>query len=538
MTHNNNHNFCLVCGGKKNYYNFTLLKKFRVEECFDCKLMRLNPQPTYDELDKIYQESPVDTSFYDSTLYAHTAENYLNILETSQSAPLSGSLLEIGYGDGEFLLKATAKGLKVTGLTIDKIETTGKTISANHDTIINQLSNLTEKFDYIVLNNVLQHAKNPRTLLKNAHTLLKENGTILALVPSLDSFSARVMKRKWVEFRPERFWYFSRTTLTRLFHTEHFGQVKINSAKKAVNINYLAKRFKHYPVKPYTSFFSLLQWLLPQSLQQHPFHLAASNVAIVAQKTKKTTLKKLSVVMPIYNEKQNVRAGIERVLTKHIPDIDIELIIIESQSTDGSREIVQLYEGHKQVKIIWQDAPRGKGSAVRMALTHITGDIVVIQDADAEYDIDDYNVLIEPIINGETAFVLGARHGGRAWKMRQFSEQIISGHIINFGHWFFTSTINILFGLRLTDPFTMYKIFRTDCLNNLTFECDLFDFDFELLIKLVQNGYLPMEIPVNYRSRSFKEGKKIQFFRDTVALIKAIIKFRFQKKQSKKNLIE
>jgi hypothetical protein len=113
--------------------------------------------------------------------------------------------------------------------------------------------------------------------------------------------------------------------------------------------------------------------------------------------------------------------------------------------------------------------------------------------------------------------------------MRQFNEQLFQGFILNIGHWFFTGLIDLFFGLKLKDPFTMYKVFRRDCLYGLTFECNRFDFDWELLIKLVRKGYKPIEIPVNYRSRSFKQGKKVSMLRDPWTWLRALVKYRFSK---------
>jgi glycosyltransferase involved in cell wall biosynthesis len=217
------------------------------------------------------------------------------------------------------------------------------------------------------------------------------------------------------------------------------------------------------------------------------------------------------------------------VLNKEIDNIEIGLTIVESNSTDGTREIVREYEGRDRVNVIWQEQPRGKGNAVRAGLEQVRGNYVLIQDADDEYDIEDYDSLLEPLVAGEASFVLGARHGGGAWKMRQFNDHRLTGHLLNFGHWFFASLINVAYGLQLRDPFTMYKVFRADCLRGLRFECDRFDFDCELLIKLVRKGYRPVEIPVNYRSRSFKEGKKVDVFRDPWTWIRAILRFRFKK---------
>ncbi len=162
-----------------------------------------------------------------------------------------------------------------------------------------------------------------------------------------------------------------------------------------------------------------------------------------------------------------------------------------------------------------EERPRGKGHAVRTGLNAATGDYILIQDADLEYDLEDYDALLEHLLAARSAFVLGSRHGGRnVLKMRRFAGQLGLSLFLNFGHWFFTALVNGLFFQRLRDPFTMFKVFRRDCLYGLVFECNRFDFDFELLVKLVRKGYRPVELPVNYRSRSFREGKKVRMFRD------------------------
>ena len=125
---------------------------------------------------------------------------------------------------------------------------------------------------------------------------------------------------------------------------------------------------------------------------------------------------------------------------------------------------------------------------------------------------------------------------GRKWckcmftmTVRQFSGQHGLSLFLNLGHWFFTTLINLLFFQRLRDPFTMYKVFRRDCLFGLDFECNRFDFDFELLIKLIRKGYRPIELPVNYRSRSYKEGKKVRMFRDPFTWLKVLVWLRLVK---------
>ena len=203
--------------------------------------------------------------------------------------------------------------------------------------------------------------------------------------------------------------------------------------------------------------------------------------------------------------------------------------MVESNSTDGTRSIVETYAAHPRVKLILEDRPRGKGHAVRAGLAHATGDVILIQDADLEYDLDDYDILLAPLAAGRQEFVLGSRHGEGGWAIRKFSDQPFQALILNLAHWGFTLLINVALFIWLKDPFTMYKVFRRECLEGLTFECNRFDFDWELLMKLVRKGHRPIEIPISYKSRSFKEGKKISMFRDPLTWLWAVVKYRFVK---------
>jgi glycosyltransferase involved in cell wall biosynthesis len=233
------------------------------------------------------------------------------------------------------------------------------------------------------------------------------------------------------------------------------------------------------------------------------------------------------VIIPVYNEAGTARAALDALHAKRIAGVEIELIVIESNSTDGSREIVLSYRDRPGTRVILEDAPRGKGHAVRAGLAAASGHIVLIQDADLEYDLADYEALLAPILAGRQSFVLGSRHGAGGWAIRKFNDQPLHALVLNLAHWSFTLLINGSLGIWLRDPFTMYKVFRRDCLEGLTFTCDRFDFDWELLIKLIRKGHRPIEIPISYTSRSFKEGKKIRMFRDPVTWIVAWAKSRF-----------
>jgi hypothetical protein len=259
-------------------------------------------------------------------------------------------------------------------------------------------------------------------------------------------------------------------------------------------------------------------------------HSHRKRLCISAKRAVAGRISMCSILVPVYNEKDTFPELMRTLLAKRLDHLGLEreIILIESNSTDGTRDLVAGFAATPGVRIVWQDRPRGKGHAVRAGLGVATGGILLIQDADLEYDLNDYDALLEPLLAQRAAFVLGSRRGGR-FGMRIFPDQRLLGTVLNIAHPFFAGLINILYGQNMKDPFTMFKVFRRDCLHGLQFECNGFDFDHELVIKLVLKGYRPLEIPVNYSARSFKQGKKIRLFRDPPALIAADFKYRLQR---------
>jgi glycosyltransferase involved in cell wall biosynthesis len=243
---------------------------------------------------------------------------------------------------------------------------------------------------------------------------------------------------------------------------------------------------------------------------------------------------KVSIIIAVYNEAGTVATLLDRVWAQPLPEVSKEIVIVESNSTDGSREIVAEFQARHaaepspRIQVIHQPRPMGKGHAIRQGFAAATGDILLIQDADLEYDVADYPALLNPIIEGRTALVLGSRHmGPDRWQIRKFAQDSLKTAFMNFGGILFHGFFNAVFSTRLTDPTSMYKVFRSDCLHGLNFTSDRFDFDFELLGKLIRAGVRPLEIPVNYKSRGFDEGKKIRIFRDPPTWVLAILKSRF-----------
>jgi hypothetical protein len=239
-------------------------------------------------------------------------------------------------------------------------------------------------------------------------------------------------------------------------------------------------------------------------------------------------LQVLSVVMPVFNERATFNEVMTALLAKSIEGMTIEIILVESNSTDGTRDEVIAYSDHPRVTVVLEDRPQGKGHAVRAGLARVRGDFVLIQDADLEYSLDDYEVLLDPLRRAEASFVLGRRVSPTGKRgMRHFETQELTSSAMNIGHLVFLTLFNAVYRQRLQDPFTMYKVFRSDCLAGMLLESNRFDFDWELTAKLIRAGYVPVEIPVSYRSRSFTEGKKIRVLQDPLSWVVACVRYRF-----------
>ena len=337
--------------------------------------------------------------------------------------------------------------------------------------------------DTCVLLDILGESSNPLEQLLSVRELLKPDAILLITVPTLDSDEARRQKSRWGQFATGRLTYFDRHGLSALLVRVGFGRIKMYSETDGVVVICQKENFRN----------------------DRPL---------------------LSIVLPVYNERATFEQLIKAILEKTFDTVDREIIIMESNSTDGSRELVQTYEARPDVKVIYENKPQGKGHAVRNGLNHASGSMILIQDADLEYDIEDYDVLLTPIVRFRSLFVLGSRHKGH-WKMREFGDSNILSGVFNFGQVFFTWLINITCGTQLMDPFTMYKVFHRECLYGLELESNRFDLDWEIVIKFVRKGLVPMEIPVNYVSRSFGEGKKVRLLLDPILWIIALLKFRY-----------
>lgn len=542
---------CPVCDGRRLHYAFSA-QSHRVVRCADCRLVLLNPQPSDRELDAIYgdhyfighdETAGGPGPIHAAELKAATARQYLRLLARYRGDG-AGTLLEVGCGHGDLLLEARRMGYAVTGVELAPAAADraarrlreadeGTTAGAVWCGRLEDLALPSGGFDVCVLADVIEHARDPLALLAAVRRALRPGGTLLLATPSLDSWSARLLRRNWMEFKPEHLSYFDPQTIQTLLLRAGFGGVIVRPGWKVLSLDYVAGHFASYAVPVVGRLVRTVARLAPWRLRRLPVPVVASGMVVMARAGAAGAAdspRTLSIIVPAFNEAKTIGPVLDAVLAKRVPGVEIEVIVVESNSTDGTREVVRRYAGHPRVRIVMEDRPRGKGHAVRAGFEHATGDFILIQDGDLEYDLEDYDTLLEPLLAGREALVLGARHGGHAWwKMRQFNRQRLLSLFFNCGHWFFTTLLNALFGQRLKDPFTMYKVFRRDCLYGLEFRCNRFDFDHELLVKLIRKGYRPVEIPVNYRSRSFDEGKKVSTVRDPLTWVRALVRLRFER---------
>jgi len=223
---------------------------------------------------------------------------------------------------------------------------------------------------------------------------------------------------------------------------------------------------------------------------------------------------KLSIVIPVYNEKDTVRVLIDRVQAS---PYDKEILLVDDFSTDGTREILKEYEGRDGFQVLYHDRNRGKGAALRTGFQNVTGDIIIIQDADLEYNPAEYGTLLEPILDDRADVVYGSRFLSGPHRVLFFWHYV--------GNKFLTTLSNMFTNLNLTDMETCYKVFTRKVLNEITFKCDRFGFEPEFTSKIAKHRFRIYEVPISYSGRDYSEGKKINW-KDGVAAIWFIIKFR------------
>jgi glycosyltransferase involved in cell wall biosynthesis len=222
----------------------------------------------------------------------------------------------------------------------------------------------------------------------------------------------------------------------------------------------------------------------------------------------------LTVIMPVFDERETIEEIIARVLA--VP-LRIELIVVDDGSRDGTPQVLEALQRKHQFKLLLQPANQGKGAALRRGFQEASGDIIAIQDADLEYSPEEFPALIEPIRQGDADVVYGSRFLGRH-RAFMFSHYL--------GNRLLTLVTNVLYGTRLSDMETCYKVMRADIIRSMPLRSTRFEIEPELTAKIFKRGYRVLEVPITYYGRTYHEGKKITW-RDGLSALWTLIRYRF-----------
>ena len=331
---------CPVCGNIKLYYLFSI-DRYRLTQCDDCGLFMLNPQPSDEDINKIYGAN----YFIDihnkagqdhvEELKRATSINYLELLKQYRGMG-GGNLLEIGCGNGDLLAEAIKSGFSVTGVEFSShaCEVARSKLNDSESVICGQIdaiSDQNEKYDVCILSDLIEHVRDPKQFLFKVHRLLKPNGIVFIATPTTDSWSARYLKDRWMEFKPEHLYYFSTANLQSLLIQCGFCEIVTMPGIKAMSLDYIADHFKRFPVPIISKIVSFVRKISPSFLRQRVFQIVPSGIIAIARAKEKREKRKLSIVMPAYNESSTLEQALEGVLSKQIDNLDIEVCVSYSQ---------------------------------------------------------------------------------------------------------------------------------------------------------------------------------------------------------------
>ena len=284
---------CPVCRGTRLEYQFAV-ESYGIMRCEDCGLLLTNPQPSNDELARIYGEdyflvekNEAGQAHVDA-LKTGTADLYLDLL-ARYGLPSGARLLEVGSGRGDFLARAQARGMDVTGVEYSehanatasgKLGGRGRVLRGE----IGDVPTPDGPFDVVAASDVIEHVRDPAAFLDHVCRLLKPGGLVFLATPTLDSWSKKLLGRRWMEFKPEHLWYFNRATLRSLLTQRGFADIVDYPGFKVLSFDYVAGHFARYPVAGITPITNLLRGIVPFSLRRRPVSVAGSGMVLIGRR--------------------------------------------------------------------------------------------------------------------------------------------------------------------------------------------------------------------------------------------------------------
>ncbi len=329
---------CHVCQSLRLYYLFSTNGQ-RVVRCDECGLVFFNPQPSDAELARIYtadyflgSDSAVGRATVSGIKQA-TAKLYLKEIYRYHGSP-KGRLLEIGCGDGDFLFSAEAEGWQVTGVEYAPAACERAQQRLKNGTVLcGELKTAhlpANHFNLCVISDVIEHVRAPLEFLKEIHRVLKPGGTLFIATPSMDSWSAKIMRQKWMEFKAEHLTYFDRQTLQTALFRSGFREVIVEAGWKILNFDYIQMHFERFPVPVVTGTLRFLARLLPTKWRAKHHQMVASGMMVFSRKAEMNPQPILSVILPAYNEAKTFDSLMEILLRKEVAGLQLEIIVVES----------------------------------------------------------------------------------------------------------------------------------------------------------------------------------------------------------------
>ncbi len=543
VSKNNEFTECINCNGTDHVelYSFPEAKK-RIMKCNYCEMLSLDPKPTPEELRQVYSDSYYDNDkllekeiggIYGYVDYISERINkqscYKRILSYINRYNVPGlnpsQLLDYGCGLGHFLdiaydFNHEVYGVEFNQSAIDYIE---KRYKYNVQTV-DAYNSSTQQFNVITSFDVIEHLLEPSEALQRFAEKLKHNGILVLTTTHARSITSKLLGKRLEDFRriSEHIFFFSPKNLSEMLYKHGFEVLKIHSQGHSFQLDMLCDRLKNTSKIAHgclKTLLNVLPFLKRVSIYINPltkFTLYARKVKTGKLPEQEFSRKKLSIIMPAYNEQTYLKTIVSKVLSIDY-GMDYELIIVDDGSKDRTFTIAKELAADPRIKP-YTIPHAGKGAAVYEGIRKSIGDYVVIQDADLEYNPEDINKLLNTVKETNASVVYGTRFSGDYRRTGSF--------IYTLGNKFLTLLTNLTCGLNLTDMETCYKLFDGDLIRSVKIQSKKFDFEPEITCKLSRQKIALYETPISYEARTKLQGKKIGFS-DGIQAIYAIFKYRF-----------